>query len=241
MKTENIKSWIWTDYEELGSTNDTGLEISHHAKGEKYIITTLRQTKGRGRFDRKWIGLDGNLFMSLVFPLDLKDNAALVFIISLALLQTVKSMKPEVNISLKWPNDVLVNNKKASGILLEKGAGDYIIAGIGVNIKAFPETSDLLYPATSLLEAGVDTNRIEFLKKYISFFEELQSFWKLNGFRALAEEWKKHAKGLNEAIFVTTPKERKKGIFVDIDEEGRLLLKTQTGIEAIGAGDVAYE
>ena len=237
-----INDWQWKDYAETGSTNDEALNWSLGANSrDKIIITAKLQTKGRGRFDRKWIGMDGNLFMSLALPFDIKDNAALVFISSLAVLQTIKQINSDADVVLKWPNDVLINNKKVSGILIERGHNGYMVVGIGVNIKASPSSLDLIYPATNLAEIGLLADRIEFMKLYIYSLDSLHEIWQERGFAKIVELWQAYAKGLNEAIEVHTSKGIKKGIFTGIDIEGRLLLRTETKIEAIFAGDVFFK
>lgn len=236
-----INGWDWFDYDELESTNDLALELSARPDITKAVITAVRQTKGRGRTGRTWVSIEGNLFMSLLLKFELKDNAALVFMVSLALLEVIKKISPTADVKLKWPNDVLVNNKKVSGILLEKGEADFIIVGIGVNLVAAPNTPDLLYPAICLQEVGINIDRSKLLIKYLNCFDKLYQQWYNKGYEAIAGQWIKNAKGVGEAIAIRTPKEIIKGRFVGIDYSGRILLNKDDNIEAISAGDVFFE
>ena len=135
---EYIGEWMLYDKDEVGSTNDEVLKQTQNLMGEKVIVMARSQTNGRGRRGREWISLDGNLFFSMGFECDLKDFGAMVFICSLSVWQTIQELNPLLNIKLKWPNDVLVNERKICGMLLEKGEGRYLVAGIGVNIRVAP-------------------------------------------------------------------------------------------------------
>ena len=94
MQIKNLNSWKWFDYNELESTNDEALRLSENEN--KLIVTSKVQTKGKGRLGRKWESFDGNLFMSILMTWSMSENNALVFIISVALQQTVKKyfLKP---------------------------------------------------------------------------------------------------------------------------------------------------
>ncbi len=236
-----IRDWIWIDYDELGSTNDVAIDFSKNSSGKNFVITTKSQTNGRGRTGRSWISLEGNLFMSMGVEFNIRELAALVFMVSLSLLNTIKHICVGSDVLLKWPNDVLLNGKKVSGILLEKGSDNYMIVGIGVNIVSSPENSDLLYPATNLASAGIKIDRIEFLKQYLMQFEQIKDIYARDGVSKIVELWLSFAKGVGKNIIVRTPKESKQGVFVGIDNDGRLLLQTLQGLEKILAGDVFFD
>ena len=129
-----IGKWQWFDYDDADSTNDTALTLSQNPSAEYFVVTAKRQHNGRGRRGRSWISQEGNLFMSLGLPFDINDINALVFITALSLFEAVASQSPQGCLQLKWPNDVLFNNQKISGILLEKGFQNYIAALL---IRAF--------------------------------------------------------------------------------------------------------
>ena len=152
-------------FAEVGSTNDVAADYSHEP-GKKLVVQAQRQTAGRGRRGRLWQSLDGNLFFSMLLEFPLSDLGKLVLCASLSLLETVKMYDKTVQVALKWPNDVLINDAKLSGMLLEKGNGNYIIVGIGVNVVQSPKTADMLYPTISLKEAGITTTADEFLEHY---------------------------------------------------------------------------
>lgn len=238
-----IGTWRWGDYRELKSTNDEALLLgSTLSENNKIVITAQKQVKGRGRRGRSWIGQEGNLFMSLLLYWPLVESAALVFIVSFALLQTVKRFASQANVCLKWPNDVLLNGRKLSGILLEAVSSEIMVIGIGVNIKSSPADNDALYAITSLYEAGIECDRLDFMKRFLAEFDEVCAIYETFGMSKIAELWQAHAKGLGDPIVVRMPKSEEKGIFKGIGSDGMLLLQMPAGnIKTISVGDVFFD
>lgn len=232
----NISGFEIICLQEVGSTNDVANIYAQKAAGQKLVIAAKRQTAGRGRRGRSWQSLDGNLFFSILLEFALKDLGKLIMAASLSLLLTIKQYDKKADVVLKWPNDVLLNGAKVSGILLEKGEGEYMIAGIGVNIKQSPQGVDMLYPTTSLKAAGIETTPDEFLQKYLP---EFSANLKLTS-EELRRKWLNNAKGIGAEIAVRQNGKEQKGIFKGIDENADLLLKTEKGTEKILAGDVFY-
>lgn len=228
------------NFSELKSTNDTAVEYSRRESGQRLVICAKRQTAGRGRRGRVWQSLDGNLFFSLLLEFELKNLGALVMAASLSLLETVKLYDAAADVKLKWPNDVLLNNAKVSGMLLEKGAGEYMIVGIGVNIAQYPQTPDMIYAATSLQEAGIQTTAADFLQKYLRQFSDKLKKLETNGVADLRRRWIENAKGIGEEITVHQEGSELRGVFEGIDENADLLLKSDGEIQRILAGDVFY-
>lgn len=235
--------WRWLDFDEADSTNNVVRALTAEmASGRKVVVSAVRQTAGRGRRGRQWIDCAGNLFMSLAVEAEMKDLGRLVLLSSLCLFRTIKELPKDVKVrvELKWPNDVLVNGGKISGILLEKGSGDYFVIGVGVNIAASPKGNVAVYPLVSLKEAGIDTDRVTFLKNYVAIWDKTRDTWDKEGFESLRQMWLANVKGLGEEINVTDEKETKKGIFSGVDKDGALLLGGADGIRKIRAGDVFY-
>ena len=163
-----------------------------------------------------------------------------MLISSLSLLEAVKEFDQNAGVKLKWPNDVLLNGGKISGILLEKGAGGYMIVGIGVNLRVSP-AGETVYPVTDLAAAGIKTDCRTFKEVYLRRFDALTDLWEQKGMPALTEKWLRHARGLGEPVVVRLPKTTKTGIFAGMNEEGMLILQTPSGREVIGAGDVFFD
>jgi BirA family biotin operon repressor/biotin-[acetyl-CoA-carboxylase] ligase len=237
MKT--LDGWTYYHYDELGSTNDKIADFCTTPK-QRFIVCCKSQTAGRGRRGRSWLSLQNNLFFSLAFEFNLCYIGHLVIISALSLAQSISELDSHADISLKWPNDVLLNNAKVSGILLEKGKGEYIIIGIGVNISASPDDRDMLYPTVSLAEAGIKTTPQDFLSLYIKHFNSCLRTLENYGFAPLKEKWLSLAGHLGKEICVKQENTVIRGIFCGIDDNARLLLKTPNAEQKIMVGDIFY-
>lgn len=240
---QKIDNWQWLEFDELPSTNDKAKELVEQGdNGELWVVTAERQTAGRGRLGRKWQGLEGNLFMSLAMPADWASLNIYVFMSSLTLFNIIKRLNNNVNVKLelKWPNDVLLNGAKISGILLEKAARDYLIVGVGVNVKASPAPEDTPYPTTNLAACGFDIDRLELLRYYLAEWNHNLTIWREQGAAVIKNMWLQNAKGLNEEIAVNLGKRIEKGVFVGVDDNGALLLKQGDKEIKIMAGDIWF-
>lgn len=236
-----INNWNFYEYEELDSTNTQAKLMSQNlGAGAKFVVTSRYQNNGRGRFDRKWQQRDGNLYFSQCFEFPTEKIGQLIFVSSLSLVKTIKDYDISLMVAIKWPNDILVNGAKISGTLLEKGANNYFIIGIGVNILSIAASDDFMYPITSLEDFSIKTTAKDFLHKYIHHFDETYNIWQEQGFEKIKKEWLNYAKGLGEKICVRCIENEKTGIFYGVDENGLLLLKNYDNIEKIFAGDIFY-
>ncbi len=139
-------------YKKVNSTNDVALKLIKQNVSKPTLITTEKQTNGRGRIGKKWISKKGNLFISLFFKFDQrKINFKQFAILNALLLKKVISKTISVKIKIKWPNDLLFNKKKFCGILQEVikfNNFDYLIVGIGLNTNIDPQNKS--FKSTSL-------------------------------------------------------------------------------------------
>lgn len=232
-----IQDWLWYDLDETSSTNDVAIELSANSEDEKYIVSAKKQTNGRGRRGREWHSQKGNLFFSQAVKDHVDILNKLPFIVSLVLLETIMYFEPKASVKIKWPNDILANDGKISGILLEKASNDYVIIGVGVNIVSSP-TSNISYKTTSLKQMGIDVDRIEFLKQYLEKFDEKMKYLQNYGFTSIIKNWLEHAVGLGQKIVVNSEKNSEDGVFCGLDADGALLLRQNEHIKKIYAGDI---
>ena len=139
-------------YKKVKSTNDIAFKLIKNNISEPTLITSERQTKGRGRIGKKWISKKGNLFISLFFKIDQKKiNFRQFAILNALLLKKVISKIILKKIQIKWPNDLLLSKMKFCGILQEVikfNNFDYLIIGIGVNTNIVPQNKS--FDSTSL-------------------------------------------------------------------------------------------
>lgn len=235
---------------ELGEIDSTNEEASRRAaSGEKgpLWIAASRQTAGRGRRGRAWQSPAGNLAATLLLRPDkpASECAQLSFVAALAASDMLAAFAPQVDLALKWPNDVLAGERKIAGILLESESGGggkpaWLAAGIGVNLKDFP--SDTEFPATSLTALGVSPpDPKDALLHLAAAFAKWYEVWRAQGFMPVREAWLSRAAGLGTRIRARLANEEIKGVFQGIDESGALLLGLPGGAtRAIAAGEVFF-
>lgn len=220
-------------FKQVTSTQDV---LKRFVKNKKEIAAfAYIQTRGRGRHKREWVSPPGGIYLSiLMFPL--RQINTIPLIAALAVIECLKDFNFE-NLSIHWPNDVRLNNKKVCGILCEK-IDDAVICGIGLNanIKKFPVR---LSNATSLF---AETGKIYDLDKILDGI--LKIFWELYD-KLQADKFKfaeiyHYVSGVGESVEVKlSSKETIKGIIHNIDEDWSLLLRTEDGfIRKIYYGDV---
>lgn len=235
------KTWKIICFDELTSTNDLAAQYAQAKTDDMLVIKAKKQTAGRGRRGHLWQSLEGNLFFSLLFK-SVETNIGMFVIISaLSLLQSLKILSPSADVLLKWPNDVLLNNKKVSGILLEIPENGYMIIGIGVNIIQSPKSDAISYPVTSLRESGIQTTADEFLQIYLKQFDNFMKLFHKSGFEPLRRMWLDNAKKIGSKIMVCQNNTQICGVFEGIDENANLLLRNNEKLHKILAGDVFYE
>ena len=210
------------------------------------LIWAKEQTDGRGRRGRKWSSPPGNLYCSLVLRPDVAvaKAAEFGFIAALAVFDVLGTLgEPGHKVQCKWPNDVLLNDKKVAGILLETetdadGHADWVILGLGLNVGIFPGDTD--FPATSLRAEGVGATEVDCLDSFCRQFLKWTNAWLEEGFAPIRKNWLWRCIGQGEEIEVRLDKETLTGVFTDLDEDGALLLKTEDGERRITAGDVFF-
>ena len=144
--------------DQVASTNDEALRLAAEGADEGTLVTASRQTAGRGRRGRAWQSDEGNLFLSLVLNPKggLRAAGAVGFAAALAITDAIAGlMGRDAGLALKWPNDVLIGGRKASGLLIERAVcaeDDVLVLGVGINLVSHPD--DTRYPATDLSAEG---------------------------------------------------------------------------------------
>jgi BirA family transcriptional regulator, biotin operon repressor / biotin---[acetyl-CoA-carboxylase] ligase len=225
----------------VGSTNDWLLQHALDLPDGHWVIAD-RQTAGRGRRGRAWSDGAGNLMASVLVRAE-GAVQQLSFVAALALFDAISasggqgSVTPAPRLSLKWPNDVLLDGVKVSGILLER-AGDAIVIGFGVNIASYPEGTER--PAMSLAAAGWPAiTPFDLLALLMPAFAEQRQLWTLHGFAPIRGRWLAHAAGLGGRIVARLGHETLEGRFDGLDTDGALALRLDDGsLRPVHAGEV---
>ena len=233
----------------LDEVNSTNLYAKSNIASfdDKTIIVAGRQTSGRGRFNRKWVDLgDGNLFMTIVLKpsnsfSDIYANITQYLSVVLCKILENYGVLP----TIKWPNDVLVNEKKIAGILSETvmNGGNFrgLVLGIGVNLnsdsKSVKQIIDKEVTALNI-ELNKPVNMDEFLNVLLDrFFENYDEFLS-KGFDFIFKDYVERCSVINKEISVQVLSEKKSGKVKSISKNGELVLEQNNKELILTMGDI---
>lgn len=223
----------------VGSTNDWMVEQAAAGAPDGLWVRADRQTGGRGRRGRAWTSEVGNLFATTLCRPQPGEGPAqqLSFVAALALDHALQWWVPHERLGLKWPNDVLLDGLKCSGILLE-GIDGATIIGFGVNLLHHPSGTER--PATSLVAAGIfPPSAGEFARRLGDCFAGCRALWRAQGFEPIRERWLERAAGRGGLLAARLGHETLTGLFDDLDADGALKLRLVDGsVRSIHAGEV---
>lgn len=224
----------------VGSTNDYAFSLAGHK--EPAVVVARRQTRGRGRFRRRWFADEQSLIFSVLFfpKPGFPIPASLTQVAGLALCKAIESSAKtnEPPALLRWPNDVVIQGKKVAGILCEQRS-DAMVVGIGVNVNQ-QRLPDNLPDAGSLSGIyGFNFDKMVILDYFLGeFFSALEKIEKGNS-GSVWEEIKRRSAIMLHRVEVRTLLRRQVGTVIDIDEAGRIVLRTDTGrLVVLSAGQV---
>ena len=210
------------------------------------LFFALEQTNGKGRFDKEWAS---QAKKDIAMTLFLKQEETceciryLPFITCVAVKRVLNELTKK-NFAIKWPNDILYENKKVCGILCESffsSKNAYLIIGVGVNINSDFKGSELEKTATSLKNIVGEEFDIFFTgAKILNEFAKLFEFCVKNGFDGILKEYLMSCAYLNQIISIYTKGKKTVGRFTGIDSHGRMILMTKAGeILRFYSGDVS--
>lgn len=227
-------------FDELDSTNEEARRRAAAGDTGPVWITARMQSKGRGRRGNSWISEPGNLFATLLMSAPSATAAQLGFAASLATADVVASYTAADRVRLKWPNDVLLDDRKVAGILLETVGPDTVAIGIGINLTHHPEGTET--PAISVNSAtGHAIDPGDAIGNLAARFAAWYGTWRSQGFAGLKPQWLKRASGLGGPIRARLVDREIKGVFEDLDHDGALLLRSDAGLTRITAAEVFLE
>ncbi|MBL0372840.1 biotin--[acetyl-CoA-carboxylase] ligase [Rhizobium sp. KVB221] len=233
---------------DVSSTNTVCMELARAGDPGNVWVTARRQLGGRGRRGRAWISEAGNLYASLLLidPAPLSAIGSLPIAVALALYRAIADEMPWAGerIRIKWPNDVLIDAAKVSGILIEAENlpdGRYaVVIGCGVNIAHKPENP--LYPAATLNSEGASSSADSLFAHLLQEMAIVLEEWdEGRGVSRVVDDWKHHVKGIGSQITVNFSDRSLSGIFSAIEDDGRLVLTLPSGeVMHIASGDVFF-
>jgi len=234
-------------FQTIQSTNAIACQLASAKASEGTLVIAEHQTRGRGRLGRQWYS-PKNVWLYCSIILNPKIHPTLAPGISImtavALADTIASYD-DMEIKIKWPNDILISRLKVAGILTELSAEidrvEYVIVGVGVNINQkradFP--AELREFATSVrIGAKEKIRRVEFLQIFLKNFEKEYILFKKLGLREARKKFLKYSFLHNQEVKLKMGRKLIIGAVLDIDEFGRLVLDTRDGIMSFNSGEV---
>ena len=234
-------------FDTIGSTSEEALDRARGGEGGPLWCVSSEQTAGRGRRGNAWQTARGNLAASLLLTTDLPAAtvAQLGFVAGIAVANALdRRCVPAPDIRLKWPNDVLAEDRKLVGILLqtESLASERraVAVGIGINVRHVPD--GLTYPTTSLRALGQTVEAEAVFEALSEAWVEAFGLWdEGRGFAAVRRAWLARAAGLEGDVAVRLQGDVVRGRFETIDEAGQLVLRTEDGsVRHVSAGEVHF-
>jgi BirA family biotin operon repressor/biotin-[acetyl-CoA-carboxylase] ligase len=256
MQSDEIKEGLGTEilgreiisYAQTSSTNDIAFDLAAKGMQEGTLVVAEYQTAGRGRRERKWLSHTGTSILASVIlrpPIMAHEAHSVTLISAAAVAQAIRSMT-QLPALIKWPNDVTIGDKKVSGLLTEMRTEgkrvSFLVVGMGVTVNMarnhFP--AELRDSATSLsAELGHTVPRIALLQEILRQLECRSMKLKEHETDALTAEWKGLSATIGRRVRISLPRRIVRGHAVDMDENGILLIRADTGeILRVTADDV---
>ncbi|QJC27704.1 bifunctional ligase/repressor BirA [Anaplasma platys] len=227
------------------STNLDAITLAENGAPSGTVVIADEQTSGSGRRGRLWSSPKGNLYFSIVIRVNI-ELPAISFLGAIAAGITIEEILTQHSINTaqlryKWPNDVLIDDKKICGILLNlKRQGktmEWIVCGIGINILSYPEHATSI--SSYVPNMAPSLSNVQLLHSTLENFSKLMDILSVSGFDALRQLWLKKAYKLNSEINVVTSANTKyRGKFVDIDNNGSIVLEQKGKLRKIEYGEM---
>ena len=236
-------------FDVVDSTQTVAHKLAQEGAPDGTVVIAETQTAGRGRMARPWESAQGTgIWMSIIVRPDVTPQQASSYtlVVAVAVSKAIKTLYKNVEPAIKWPNDLLINGKKCTGILTEMQAEadcvQALLVGIGINANQVeadfsPEIADI---ATSLrLAAGEEINRAALVATILQYLEQYTEIFVKEGFTSIKKAWEQASCTIGRRIEVTTIREQFEGIASGITDEGVLQLTQDNGtVRTIYSGDV---
>ncbi len=246
---DGLKDTIFTKVivlDEIDSTNALAKKMIKGNPKEGILIIAEDQRCGKGRMKRRWWSKKySNLLFSLVLSpsIDKFLGFSLNMAISVSFAEAIEE-KYGIEVTIKWPNDLYVRNKKLAGILteffLERDLLSYVVIGMGINVNWAPERDDMPYPATCLArEKGVYIQREPLLVEGVRRFDRYYKGILNNHLEELYEKWNRKCMILGKEVLVQDQNIEIRGTALRVEKDGALIIKTQDKEVKVLYGDVS--
>ncbi|MEM2933968.1 MAG: biotin--[acetyl-CoA-carboxylase] ligase [Halobacteria archaeon] len=228
-------------FQSVSSTNDVAKELAEKGASEGLVVLAESQSMGRGRLGRTWASPPGGIWLSVILRPEILPSNAHLLAIAAGVGAANAINKLGLHAKLKWPNDVMIRDKKVCGILLELAAEveavDYAILGIGINANNDLPMEIQKIATTLKKELGNVIERAKFVQELLLELEEKYFLFKRDP-SLILNRWRALSSILGEKVQIKTQNENFTGIARDIASNGSLLVELEDGsIKQVIAGD----
>ena len=225
-------------HETIDSTNARARDLAVDGRANVVVLADA-QTGGRGRLDRAWSSPSGGVWLSILSRPQVPPAQAPAYTLGAAAATARAVREAGVDASIKWPNDVLVGDRKLAGILTEmEGEADrvsWLVVGIGINANVHAADLPTDRPVTTVREEFGDVDRRELAQTLLAAFHELTV-----DLQQVLPAWRKLSSTLGQRVRVETPGEEIVGDAVDVRFPGSLVVETAEGTRVVTAGDCEH-
>lgn len=232
-------------FQTIDSTNDYAKKIANEEE-EGTVIISEEQIKGKGRLGRQWYSKSHEgIWMSVILKPDIMPYKA-PFITLIAGASIVKALNDlGVKTSIKWPNDIILNNKKISGILTELSAEiervNHIVLGMGINVKTMEFSQEICDIATSLYKEDYKVSRVDIVRNILNEFEKLYiDYVNNNSKEETLKICRQYSAIIGKDIYILNGEDKEQVKCIDINEDGNLIVEKQDRtLREIMSGEVS--
>ncbi|MDE1724606.1 MAG: biotin--[acetyl-CoA-carboxylase] ligase [Thaumarchaeota archaeon] len=237
-------------FDTIDSTQNFALKLSERSHENGSVVIARKQTRGRGRLNRKWVSPSGGIWLSILLKPNFDSSHTSLFPMATSLALSIAIEKIlKINTHLKWPNDLTINDKKVAGILIdasiESNKIEYLIIGVGINFQVKPSTitrqiKNQNYGVATLVEKE-NNSQVKLVQQFLLELERVYNQIMLGHISSIQQKWIKRSSTIGKNITATTTTEVLRGKAIGIDKVGALILSKGGKIQKLLAADISYK
>lgn len=236
-------------YNKVDSTNIIAYELAKKGVKEGTVILADEQVKGKGRQGRHWSSPSkGGIYMSCILRPSIAPSeiSRITLLAAVAVAQAIRDFS-SLEVTIKWPNDIMIAQKKLCGILTEMKAEqdsvDFVVLGIGINVntaaKHLPKGATSVREELASYGGKINLSRVELTKKVLERIEEYYNLMKIEGFEPIIDIWKDLSVMIGSRVKVSVHGKTFEALAHDINPDGALVVRMESGVlEKVSSGDV---
>jgi len=239
-------------FDTIDSTQNFAIKIASNPIENGAVVISQKQSRGRGRFGRKWLSPQGGIWLSIILHPTFDISVITLFPIaaSLALANAIEKTF-QIDSKLKWPNDVTIKGKKVAGMLVdasvESNKIEYLVLGVGINFQVNPKQlekslvkTENFYGITSLIDKNENQSPILLVQNFLNELENIIELLNKEKRKIIIKNWTKKSSSVGKNITISTYSGKINGKAIKLDDDGALVIKNNKNTQRILAGDLIH-